>query len=155
MSTVVKYGEDLEIKPGRQIVHRSELSFDATLSTLEAAIAAEDLWVVNRIDPQMMLSKAGYEIRPARQIFYFHPRLMVRLLATNPAAVVEVPLKFVALVGADSCVTVRHPDIEAAFASYEGMSGFAAELAEVTRRIAARLARPGAPVITAVSSPQP
>lgn len=138
-STSVIYGADGRVTQGRQVVHVSRLAFDATVAELEAAIGAEDLWVVARLDPQMLLAKGGFAIRPARQLFYFHPRYMSRLLATNPAAIVEAPLKLVVLEGVAGDVTVRHPDVAAAFAAYDAMTPLATELEEITARVVARV----------------
>lgn len=135
----VIYGSDERVEPGRQVVHVSRLGFNETIAALEAAVAAEELWVVARLDPQMLLAKGGYQIHPTRQLLYFHPRYMARLLATNPAAIVEAPLKLVVLAAADGAVTVRHPDIGAAFAAYEGMQALAGELGDITTRIVASI----------------
>lgn len=135
----VIYGSDERVEPGRQVVHVSRLGFNETIAALEAAVAAEELWVVARLDPQMLLAKGGYQILPARQLLYFHPRYMARLLTINPAAIIEAPLKLVVLAAADGAVTVRHPDIGAAFAAYEGMQALAGELGDITTRIVASI----------------
>lgn len=135
----VIYGIDERVEPGRQVVHVSRLGFNETIAALEAAVAAEELWVVARLDPQMLLAKGGYQILPARQLLYFHPRYMARLLTINPAAIIEAPLKLVVLAAADGAVTVRHPDIGAAFAAYEGMQALAGELGDITTRIVASI----------------
>lgn len=131
----VTYAFDAGVLPGRQRVHASSLDFETTLARLKAAVVAENMWVLAELDPQMLLRKEGYSIEPARQILYFHPRFMSRLLATNTAAIVEAPLKLVVMADADGKVSVRHLDIVAAFAGYAGMSALAQELAELTERI--------------------
>lgn len=133
--TKVDYPDDGAVRPGRQIAITSALGFDETTAALEAAIVAEDMWVLSRVETQMLVAKGGFAIRPLRQIFFFHARFMVRLLAQNPAAIVEVPLKFVIMAAADGSVTVRHPDIEAAFASYPELAALAAELASIVGKI--------------------
>lgn len=136
----VSYGRDHPVSPGRQIVHASRHGFDETIAALEAAIQSQDLWIIARLDPQMLLAKGGYRIHPARQLLYFHPRYMARLLSINPAAIVEAPLKFVVLEAPDGAVTVRHPDIGAAFTNYDSMQSLGSELAEITDRIVASIA---------------
>lgn len=131
----VDYAATGPVRHGRQIEQRSAYGFEETIARLKAAIASEDLWVVAELDPQMLLKKGGYEIRPTRQIFYFHPRYMSRLLMANPAAIVEAPPKFVVMTGPDGGVTVRHPDMGAALAAYDGMSEIAAELVVISHRI--------------------
>jgi len=133
----VDYPSDGPVGPGRQKVFRSRFDTEATVTALEEAIAAADLWLVAKLDPKMLLAKGGYTIRPARQLFYFHPRYMSRLLAANPAGIVEAPLKLVVLEGTDGSVTVRHPDIAVAFGVYPGLADLAADLEVVTAQILA------------------
>lgn len=124
------------VPAGRQVAYDSAFDLEATITRLKAEILARDLWVLAELNPQMLLAKGGYEIPPARQIFYFHPRFMSRLLAANAAAIVEAPLKFVLLSPPGGPVSVRHPDIAASFAGYEGLSALATELAAITSHIA-------------------
>jgi uncharacterized protein (DUF302 family) len=67
------------------------------VTRLHSAIEANGLWVLHEIDPQALLRKGGYAIPGARQILFFHPRLMVRLLEADSAAILEAPLKFALL----------------------------------------------------------
>ncbi len=124
------------IPEGRQVAYTSAHDLETTVERLKSEIAARDLWVLAELNPQMLLAKGGYAIRPARQIFYFHPRYMSRLLGTNAAAIVEAPLKFVVLSPDGGPVSVRHPDVAASFSGYAGMTDLAAELATLTREIA-------------------
>ena len=39
---------------------------------------------------------------PAGQLLFFHPRHVVRILAADPAALLEVPLKFIVYPGSSS-----------------------------------------------------
>ena len=131
----IAYAADGPVKPGRQVVVASALDFESTVAALEAAIAAEDLWVLTKVETQMLLAKGGFAIRPLRQILFFHPRYMARLLASNPAAIVEVALKLVVMAGPDGAVSVRHPDIRAALDSYGGLDDLAHDLATALDRI--------------------
>lgn len=131
----IAYAADGPVKAGRQVVIISTLDFERTSAALEAAIAAEDLWVLTKVETQMLLAKGGYAIRPLRQILFFHPRYMARLLASNPAAIVEVPLKLVVMAGPDGVVSVRYPDIRAALDNYSGLTDLAADLAAALDRI--------------------
>ena len=134
-ATAVPFAFGAQTPAGRQVAYQSRFDVETTVARLEAAIAQADLWVLAKLDPQMLLAKGGFAIQPARQIFYFHPRYMARLLAANAAAIVEAPLKFVVLAPPGEPVSVRHPDIPAAFAGYGGMAEIALELAEVTAGI--------------------
>ncbi|HEV2674274.1 MAG TPA: DUF302 domain-containing protein [Aliidongia sp.] len=116
----------------------STLSVADLVARLRTAIEAADLWVLHEIDPQMLLRRGGYAISPARQILFFHPRLMVRLLAADPAALLEAPLKFAVFERPDGGVEVRWIDPAAAFARYgdPGLAELGAELAAVSDAIA-------------------
>lgn len=130
-----------------QVVRESGYPFDETVGRLKAAIHAQDLWVIQELDPQMLLRRGGYAIPPVRQIFYFHPRYMARLLARNAAAIVEAPLKFVAMSPVSGGVVVRYPDPAASFGRYAGMEDLGAELSRIAAGIVASVAAPGEPPI--------
>jgi hypothetical protein len=44
------------------------------------------MWVLHEINPQMLLARGGVEIGAARQILFFHPAIMARLLAADSSA---------------------------------------------------------------------
>jgi uncharacterized protein (DUF302 family) len=118
-------------------VTASALDFEATVARLKQAITDVDLWLISEVNPQMLLERGGYQIRPARQLFFFHPRYLVRLLGADPAAVVEIPLKLVILQMPDGSVTVRHNHVEELLSRYRGMSELGAELAEILSQLVA------------------
>lgn len=95
------------------------LPFEQVLTRLRQAIEAAGLWVLHEIDPQKVLRRGGHDIAPARQILFFHPDLMVRLLQANPAALLEAPLKLAVMQQPDNTVTVRWHDPVAAFGRYD------------------------------------
>jgi uncharacterized protein (DUF302 family) len=107
-----------------------ELPFATTVERLRAAIEANGLWVLHEIDPQAIVARAGHQIGLTRQILFFHPDFMVRLLAADPAALLEAPLKF-AVMELDGAVSVRWLDPAIGFARYGN-----AALAEVGRELA-------------------
>jgi uncharacterized protein (DUF302 family) len=112
--------------PPFQSVVISVLDFEATVAILKQAVTEMDLWLINEVNPQMLLERGGYAIQPARQLFYFHPRYLVRLLGADPGALVEIPLKLVVLQMPDGSVTVRHNHVEGLLSRYKGLSGLAA-----------------------------
>ncbi|MCK1323548.1 DUF302 domain-containing protein [Bradyrhizobium sp. 156] len=83
-------------------------SFETVLGTIRTVLSEADMWIIHEIDPQMLLRRGGYIIARTRQILFFHPRYMVRLLGADPAALLEAPLKVVVTEGANA-VTVRWP----------------------------------------------
>lgn len=129
---------------GGQVALAAGYPFAETVERLKAGVAAENLWVIAEIDPQMLLRRGGYDIPPVRQILYFHPRYMARLLSTNAAAIVEAPLKFVVTASSGGAV-VRYPEPAFAFARYDGMADLGAELGGIANRIAACIAAEGEP----------
>jgi uncharacterized protein (DUF302 family) len=94
------------------------LPFKAVLTRLRQTIEAAGLWVLHEIDPQKVLQRGGYEIGPARQILFFHPDLMIRLLQANPAALLEAPLKLAVMQQPDGRTMIRWHDPAAAFGRY-------------------------------------
>ena len=115
----------------------SSLDFEATVARLKQAITDLDLWLINEVNPQILLERGGYAIQPARQLFFFHPRYLVRLLGADPAALVEIPLKLVVLQMPDGSVSVRHNHVEELLGRYRNISGLSAELAEISSRLVA------------------
>ena len=97
----------------------SSLPVREVVERLRSAIEAAGFWNLQEIDPQTVLSRAGYAIEPARQLFFFHPRYVVRLLGADPAAMLEAPLKFTVLGLPGGMVSVRWVDPIASLARYE------------------------------------
>jgi uncharacterized protein (DUF302 family) len=112
------YGKLGPVSGSFQYLRNSPLSVDEVAARLKARIEGAGLWVLNEINPQMLLARGGYEIEPARQILFFHPDLMARVLAADPAALVEAPLKFAVIGLPEGGVTVRWQDPAQAFARY-------------------------------------
>jgi uncharacterized protein (DUF302 family) len=112
----------------------SQYGFEETLRQLRDAIAAVDLWVIHEIDPQALLKRGGFAIAPLRQLLWFHPRLMARLLLTDPGAVPEVPLKFVVSTE-PAGIRVRALNPIEIFSPYRDLEPFAKDLFDVTNRM--------------------
>ena len=115
----------------------SRLSFEDTLATLKVAIETEGLWLLHEIDPQMLLKRGGFQIHPARQLLFFHPRYVVRIMEINPSALIEAPLKIAVLELPDGSVLLRHQDVAAGFERYPGLAALGTELAELCERVVA------------------
>jgi|SRR5690348_240039 hypothetical protein len=114
----VAYGDMPGAAGGFQRSSMHALPFGDVVTRLEAGIEAADLWVLDEIDPQMLLRKGGYAIGKARQILFFHPKYVARILSTNPAALIEAPLKFVILELAPAQVSLRWFDPVCSFDRY-------------------------------------
>lgn len=129
----VSYGTDSS--PRHQEVIVSRFDFEETLVHLRQAIANADLWLIHEINPQMFLARGGYAIKPVRQLFYFHPRYVAKMLPIDLASFPEIPLKFVILQTPDGRVTVRHNTVESLLGRYPGLSDIVVELSALARSL--------------------
>jgi uncharacterized protein (DUF302 family) len=113
-------------------------SIDDVVDRLKQCIEAEDLWVLHEINPQMLLERGGYAIAAVRQVLFFHPRLMVRVISADRAALLEAPLKFAAIGVSDGQSELRWIDPEPVFARYGSpqLAALGQELSTLQQRIA-------------------
>jgi uncharacterized protein (DUF302 family) len=111
--------------------------FPETLERLKRAIQAEDLWLVQELDPQLLAARGGHGILAARQLFFFHPRYLVRILETDPAALLEAPLKLTVLERPDGAVLIRWQEVAARFSGYSGLTDLGLELEALQERLLA------------------
>jgi uncharacterized protein (DUF302 family) len=138
--SLVTYGSPAP--PEFQHVVISALSFDATVDRLKRALQEHDLWLIQEIDPQMLLQRGGYHIYPTRQLLFFHPRYMARLLALDPNALIEAPLKLVVMQTPDGKVTVRFMAFEMTFGRYDTLTELTKELATLCQRLVQTVTEP-------------
>jgi len=115
------------------------LPFEDVVQRLREAIEASDLWVLHEINPQQLLHRGGYTIGATRQILFFHPRYLARVLQADPTALLEAPLKLAVMQRPDGATTIRWFDPAAAFARYghPALSELGRELASICEKIAA------------------
>jgi len=146
--TTVAYADLGEAVKRFQQSRTMTLALPDVVARLRAAIEAAGLWVLHEIDPQALLRRGGYAIGPARQILFFHPRFVARLLAADPAALLEAPLKLAILELPGGTVSVRWIDPAAAFARYGSaeLADLGTELAELCDNIVATSLRPLSPM---------
>ncbi len=109
----------------------SVLSVAEIVPRLRAAIEQAGFWVLHEIDPQMLLRRGGFNIGPARQVLFFHPRFVVKMLQADPASLLEAPLKIAMIEQSNGSTVLRWQDPTAAFARYGS-----AELADTGRELA-------------------
>ncbi|MGY4371736.1 uncharacterized protein (DUF302 family) [Bradyrhizobium sp. LB1.3] len=140
--TVVDYGPASGLS-GDHGVTASLYPFEETISRLKRAITDADLWLIHEIDPQMLLRRGGYEIRATRQLLFFHPRFMLRLLHGDPSALIEAPLKLVVMEMPTGAVIVRSSDPTDAFARYVGLGELGRELSELCDTLTAAVTQTG------------
>jgi len=106
---------------------------------LRRKIEAAGRWVLHEIDTQEVLRRDGHIIGVARQILFFYPRLMVRLLEADRTALLEAPLKFAVMSLPDNDVALNWSAPVQDFARYgnTALAGLGTEFAVSCERIAA------------------
>jgi uncharacterized protein (DUF302 family) len=136
-ATTVTFG-----KPGTEAAsfHSSRLStrsFEEVLTRLRKEIEGAGLRVLNEIDPQKAVQGFGRSMGGLRLIFFFHPKLVVRVLEMDWTAMVEAPLKLVVTELPEGTVSVRMANPIPAFSRYgnSALATFGKELAETCQRI--------------------
>jgi uncharacterized protein (DUF302 family) len=140
--TTVSYTIDASAIAGQWAVY-SAYDFDQTITKLKDAIAARDLWLIAEIDPPMLLARVGLHVQPMRQLLFFHPRYMERLLRADARALQEVPVKIVVLADASGHIVMRGPDMTIAFERYPGAHALGQDLSRLCREIVAAATSPG------------
>jgi uncharacterized protein (DUF302 family) len=133
----IEYGSVGAAAASFQRIRNSPLPLEEVVARLKAAIVAADLWVLHEINPQKILSRGGYEIGAGRQILFFHPNLMARLLQADPSALIEAPLKFAIVALPDGTVTVRWIHPVASFGRYDNaaLAGLGRDLSALVESV--------------------
>lgn len=132
-TSAVTFGEPGTASAAYQISHLSTRSFDEVVIRLRKEIDRAGLRLLHEIDPQKAVQGIGQCIGGSRLIFFFHPKLVVRVFEADWSAMVEAPLKLVVTELPDRTVSVRMADPIIAF----GRHGNDA-LAELGRELAAQ-----------------
>jgi uncharacterized protein (DUF302 family) len=113
----------------------SKYSFSESLEIIKGAIEEQNLMVIHEIDAQKMLRMAGKEVNGMRQIFYFHPKYMRRVMEANSAATIQIPLKFIVMEKPDKKVVIRYFKPSTILNPYKGEEAIAAELDALVEKI--------------------
>ena len=114
----IVYAEPGAAAAAFQGIRTSRAPFTEVIWRLREAIEAAEFWILQEVNSQMLLKRGGYAAAPVRQLMFFHPRFMVRILEVDPAAMLEVPLKMAVLELPGGTVQLRWDDPIAAFARY-------------------------------------
>ena len=122
--------------PEFHVLTKSIYDFSDTVELLKASIEAQNLMIINEVDPQKMLRLVGVKTDGMRQIFFFHPRYMKQIFETNKQASIEPPLKFVVMEMSNGKVMVRYIRPSHKFDPYMGLHELAAELDEILAEVA-------------------
>ena len=119
----------------------SKQGFDATVTTLQQAIEQHNLMVIEVVDGQKMLRMAGKQVGGMKQIFYFHPRYMKRVMEANTMATIQIPLKIIVMEKPDGRVVLRYFEPSTLLGPYKGEEAIAAELDGIVSEIIASVAK--------------
>lgn len=109
-------------------VKMSKYSFAETVDILTGAIEEQNLMVIHIVDAQKMLRMAGKKVKGMKQIFYFHPKYMRKVMEANNEATIQIPLKFIVMEKPNGKVIVRYFMPSKVLAGYSGEEAIAKEL---------------------------
>ena len=96
----------------------SKSSFGDTLKKAEAALKAEHMMIVAKIDHNKMLSMVGAKIKGSTTLEFGKPDMGKMLLPMNPAIGLEMPAKIYIYETADGRVVVSYRKVAPSFATY-------------------------------------
>jgi uncharacterized protein (DUF302 family) len=114
--------------PDFLVTKPSSYSFSDTVDLLKGAIEEQNLMVIHEVDAQRMLRMVGREVGGMKQIMFFHPRYMNRIMDLNRNGSIVPPLKIVVMERPDGKVMVRYPKPSALFSAYDGLEEMGGEL---------------------------
>jgi uncharacterized protein (DUF302 family) len=86
-----------------------------------------------------MLRMVGVKTRGIRQVFFFHPRFMKRLMDINPHATIEPPLKVAVMETPQGTAFVKYLKPSYLFGRYEGADAIGKELDALLAKIVAHI----------------
>ncbi|HLO68360.1 MAG TPA: DUF302 domain-containing protein [Holophaga sp.] len=113
----------------------SRHGFEATLERLRLAIGAEGLWLIHEIDTQGLVAREGHAIPPLRQLLFFHPRFLIRLLEECPGALTDAPLRVIVRETPGGGVEVGHPGLSPALGEGQGCATMGGTLRGIYGRV--------------------
>ncbi|MEE9161677.1 MAG: DUF302 domain-containing protein [Candidatus Neomarinimicrobiota bacterium] len=114
--------------PESQVMVKSAHDFGDTVELLTVAIEEQNLMVVKAIDAQKMLKMVNKQVGGMKQLLFFHPRYMKRIIETNPQGTIEPPLKVAIMERPDGGVMVRYIKPSALLGRYSGLEELGLEL---------------------------
>lgn len=117
------------------VISMSKYSFDETVDILKGSIEEQNLMVIYEIDGQKMLRMAGKKIKGMKQIFYFHPKFMKKVIEANKMAGIQIPFKFIVMEKLDGKVIVRYFPASFLLSKYTGEKEAANELDALISKI--------------------
>jgi len=74
---------------------RLPLPFGQVYSTLKQRITDHGFLLLHEIDTRAIVAKHGITIPPLRQLLFFEPQYIAQIMAGDPLAINDIPLKLV------------------------------------------------------------
>jgi uncharacterized protein (DUF302 family) len=78
------------------IVRSSEYTVKETINRLQAFLEKKGVTIYARIDQQAEANNAGYNLLPLEYLLFGNPKAGGAIMAANPAAALDLPLKIIA-----------------------------------------------------------
>ncbi len=122
--------------PESQAMVASAYDFNDTVELLTAAIEEQNLMVLKEINAQQMLKMVNMQVKGMKQLLFFHPRYMKKIMQANPMGSIEPPLKIAIMERPDGKVVVKYIKPSSLLGKYDGLTAIGAELDEVLAAIA-------------------
>ena len=127
---------DMPDLPESQVMVQSAYDFSDTVELLTAAIEEQNLMVVKTIDAQKMLKMVNKQVGGMKQLLFFHPRYMKRIIETNPLGTIEPPFKIAIMERPDGGVVVKYIKPSSMLGKYSGLEELGVELDGIVGQIA-------------------
>ena len=78
------------------VIHQTlPVPFGQLYGALKKRIADHGFLLLHEIDTQAIVAKHGVCIAPLRQLLFFHPKYIAEIMANDPLAINDIPLKLV------------------------------------------------------------
>ena len=122
--------------PDSQTMLASAYGFNETVEILAGAIEEQNMMVVKEIDAQKMLRMVNKKVPGMKQLLFFHPRYMKRIIETNALGAIEPPFKIAIMERPDGKVMVKYIKPSSVLGKYAGLSDLGSELDKIVAEIA-------------------
>jgi uncharacterized protein (DUF302 family) len=123
--------------PAFLVTTPSNYDFADTVDLLKGTIEENNLMVIQEVDAQRMLRMVNVKTGGMKQILFFHPRYMKKIISANRNAGIVPPLKVIVMERPDGKVMVRYDKPAHQFEGYEGLSDIAEELEGLIQKVVA------------------
>jgi uncharacterized protein (DUF302 family) len=98
-------------RPSSVLTLQSKYDFQTTVSRLKAALSSHGITLFADIDQSSAATTGGLSLRPTRLFLFGNPKAGTPVMAANPHAALELPLKAVVWEDAEHGVHVDYQDV--------------------------------------------